>query len=523
MPRFADVTVRRVETLSPAGRPLRRSASFIGGLTLAGRVLERLGAFGQILLIAAFFGATTNADLYFIASIVPFTLGGIGGEALHVSVLPLLARRDDVAVHEIMRAGLWVSATLLGIATLAYVAVAAVVVSVAHPAGTDDLGPWLAFAPIGLFLGLGAYLAAVLLRLERYVWPPFRSAAATLVGLGLSAAALALSDSVVWVALAVSAGYGVALLLLIVEVAAAAGTGVFGVPSRTALRELLGLRRRLLTSLLGGILGGQVFVFIERALAASLGVGAVSAISYGRGVAFTPGVMAQSIALGLYPGMLRAHAERRFDHLRNNFVAGLRITLFVALGTAEFVALYSGSVTGLLFGHGKLTSTSLLEVDRSLAAFSVAVVGTMLMIFTSRVFNAIDHFRGIVLSQSLALALYVPLALLLRPPLGPAGLALAFGIGELVGGLFGVGVTARRIGVEMREIARRVVLPAGARAGLLLGALASFRYGVAPKSELAEVAGGLALGVGVAVALLWRSAWPELEGLRRFARRLSLR
>lgn len=507
-------------TRSPGQRLTTRSASFIGTLTLAGRVLERFGAFGQILLIAAFFGATTDADLYFIASIVPLTVGGIVGESLHVSVLPSLASRPDDEIEDLVRAGFWLSLALLGAATVAYVAVAAVVVEVAVPAGSSDLGPWLAFAPVGILLGLGSYVAAVLLRLEKYVWPPFRSAAATVVSLLLTALAIWLTDGVLWVALAVTAGYAVAFGLLVAELVSAAGRAAVALPSKAALREAVGFWRRFVTSLVGGVLGGQVFVLIERALAASLGVGAVSAISYARGVAFTPGVIAQSIALGVYPGMLRAHAARDAVYLRGNYVGALRVTLFVALSTAAYLALYSASVAAFLFDRGSLGANSLLEIDRALAAFSVGVVGSMLMIFTARIFSAIDHFRGIVVSQALALALFVPLALLLRPQLGPAGLALAFGIAEVSGALLGLRMSSLRLGLPAGGLVREVALPALVRAAVVAAALVAFRHGLDPVAPAIEALGGLAVGGIVALVLLWTSGWPEVSVLRRIARRL---
>lgn len=509
-----------METPRAAGRRTRRSASFIGALTLGGRVLERAGAFGQILLIAAFFGATTQADLYFIASIVPLTFGAILGEALYASVLPSLARHDDSDLDGIASAGFWISVTLVLLTTVAYLCVVVVVVPIAAPAGSKGLGPWLAFAPIGIFVALGAYLSALLLRLEHYTWPPFRSAASTIVGLGLSGLALALTDSLVWVALAVSTGFGVAFALLVGEVVRGAGLGPLGLPSRAAVREVAGLRGRFVTSVAGGVLGGQVFVFLERALAASLGVGAVAAISYARGVAFTPGIVAQSISLGLYPGMLRAHAVRDVRSLRTSFLAGLRATLFVGVCTGAYVALYSESVSGLVFGHGSLSATSLVEVSRTLAAFALAIVGSMLMILTARVFGAIDRFHGIVLSQSVALALYVPLAVLLRPLLGPSGLALAFGVAEVAGGLFGVVQCARRLEARLPSIARTVGLPVAVRAAPVVVGLAVFHYAIAPGSDAAEALGGLALGTLLGVAVLWWSSWPEVEAMRRFAQRV---
>ena len=161
--------------------------------------------------------------------------------------------------------------------------------------------------------------------------------------------ALQFTNDVVWVALAVTAGYAVALALLVAELLAVGGGWMFRRPSRAALEALLPLRGKVVAAVTGGLLGGQVFVFLERLLAASLGVGAVAAISYSRGVAFTPNVLAQSVSLGLYPGMLRAHAERNVDYLRGSFVAGLRVTLFVAAAAAAYLAWFAPEVTVLLF------------------------------------------------------------------------------------------------------------------------------------------------------------------------------
>ena len=86
-----------------------RSASFIGLTLLVGRLLDRIGAFGQVLLIAAVLGSTIRADLYFIASIVPLTIGNVVGEALAASVLPRGDARPDREATRLFSAGLWIA------------------------------------------------------------------------------------------------------------------------------------------------------------------------------------------------------------------------------------------------------------------------------------------------------------------------------------------------------------------------------------------------------------------------------
>ena len=75
---------------------------------------------------------------------------------------------------------------------------------------------------------------------------------------------------------------------------------------------------KLSASAASGVIGGQVFVLIERILTAPLGVGAVASISYARGVAYTPAILGQAIGSGVYPSLLRAHAAGALEYRTAN-------------------------------------------------------------------------------------------------------------------------------------------------------------------------------------------------------------
>ena len=489
-------------------------------MLLAGRLLERTGAFGQILLIAAVLGSTTRADLYFIASIVPLTIGNVVGEALAAAVLPRAATEDDRNAQRIFSAGLWIAAVVLLALTLLYLLAVAILVPRAMPAGTASLLPWLAYAPLGVFFGLGSYCAAPLLHHERYIWPALRGAAATLVGLALSAVVLALGGGVVWIGLAISTGYGLALLLLFAELVSIGRAAIFRPPEWKAVRDVLALWRKLAASAASGIIGGQVFVLIERILTAPLGVGAVASISYARGVAYTPAILGQSIAAGVYPSVLRAHAAAAGDYVRGRFLSGLRLTIFVTVVSGAFLAIYSEEIAIVLFDRDAVSPQSLVAVQHSLLAFSLALLGWMLTIYASRLFGALNLFRGLILQEVVALAVYLALVFPLRGELGVPGVALAFGIGQVAGGIFGAGLVARRLGVPAAAVAR-TVLPAAARALPVVLAVAVVKLGldaVGAPALLVAPAGGLT-AVLAAGAVLWRAEWQELDSMRRFVDR----
>lgn len=500
----------------------RRSASYIGSVTLTARVADRVAALGQVLLIASVFGATTRADLYFIASIVPLAIGTVVGEALFSVILPPLIREPDARVRTgLVAAGFWLSLGVVASVTALYVGVAAVVVAEAAPAGNDSLWPWLAFAPLAPLTALSAFLAAVLLEREHYFWPPFRSTVATVAAFAFAAVALWRTDSVAWVGAAVTAGYAVSVALLTLELARAGGAGVFRLPSLDAVRLVAARRRKVVASLAAGAIGGQAFVFLERLLAASLGVGAVAALAYARSLSFTPNVVGQAIALGVYPGMLRAHAADAAAQLRDTFVAGFRATLYAAVVPALVLALFADEIARLVFGHGALEgSARLVEIQASLRGFAPAVVGSLVLIYTARVFAAVDFFRALVWSQAVALATYLALGPFLRVDAGPGGLAAAFSVAELVGASVAVALAAKRIQLGLPTLLRTAVAAVAWRGVVVAAALAAWSTAGGGVDDAVRVGLAIAIATVLGAALVWRTGWREVEGVRRILRRL---
>lgn len=498
---------------------VRRSATYIGAFVLAGRVVERVAAFGQVLVVAAVFGTGYEADLYFIASVAPLLLGFVLGDALAAAVLPLLVRLPPARRAEVAATGFWVSLVSLLVVTVVYATVATAVALVARPAGGGPAA-WLAFATTIVTLGLSGYLAALLLELERYVWPPFRLAAASVAGLGFTVLAAALFDGIVPLAIAAAGGYLVALLLMLVELRRAVGGALLLRPSRAGLLELLGTWRNLGAAVVSGFIGGQVFVVLERLFAASAGVGAVSTIAYARGVALAPNITAQGIAGGIYPGMVRSHEAGDRQDVGERFLRGLRLTIFLAIVMAAFLALYAFNVAAFVFERGEFGSETVGPVAAALVAFTPALVGNMLMILAARVFYAIDFFRGTILALGVALALYVPLAFVLRHAFGATGLAAAFGIAELVAGVVSVALIVRSLSLGVGRLFRTSVGPAVARAGVVVVALVAYRTALAvvdlpvALKGLTTVAGGVVVGAVVSAVALWRSEWPEVARVK---------
>jgi peptidoglycan biosynthesis protein MviN/MurJ (putative lipid II flippase) len=515
--------------LRAALAPPERSSTYISTFALAGRGVERLAQFFQIVLVASVYGSALEADVYFAASIVPIMIGTIVGESLASSLLPsLVRRRADVA--GLVAAGFWWSVGLIGILTALYVAALVPVVHWRFDGDYGHLAPWLAFAPVGLALGLSAFLGAVLLQLERYALAALRVAAAAVAALAATGSVIVFTHDLVWVAAAVSLGYLLSFALLATEVGRALGIRSFGVPARADLAEARRSWRNLTAGVTSGILGGQVFVLLERLLAATFGTGGIALVSYARGAAFTPNVVGQSIAAGLYPAMMRAHEGDDRERLVQRFFHGVRLSLFAGVSFAAFFALFGENLVGFLFQRGAFGGDATDQVGRVLSAFAPALVGSMLLIFASRVFYSTDYFRAAVWSQGVALVVYLAAALPLRAAWGIAGLAAAFSVAELVAGVFALTLASRRLGLEAWPVVRRGVVP-GVRLALRV-ALALVLFRLAVETRWFEVPqgwkGALMVGGSTVVFLftatkaLWQSGWPESRRLKEAAWKLVL-
>ena len=89
----------------------------------------------------------------------------------------------------------------------------------------------------------------------------------------------------------------------------------------------------------------------------------------------------------------------------------------------------------MLFGRAAVTPSALHIIQRSLLAFSFALLGWMLTIYGARMFVALNLFRGLLVQELAALSVYLVIVFPLRDALGVPGVALAFAIGQVTGGI----------------------------------------------------------------------------------------
>ncbi len=287
---------------------------------------------------------------------------------------------------------------------------------------------------------------------------------------------------------------------------------------------------RLLAPNILGLAIYQIDILLSNRFLAGLPTGAVSYFSYAQRLADIP----QGLFVVAITGSALADLSRDVtvgDHARASDRLGhmLRLSSVVAIPSAVILATYGEALVPLVIDYGHFTHTGshgVAEVVRSLRwqAVNVALLALVRQVIAA--FSAARDTRTPMLVSAVDLTAFVVLALVLRGPLGHAGIAAAI-----------AGSTAVQLALLLAFVHRRVRIPwgsvlptlgrtlaaaavAGLCARLLLLLLHSPTLGRSTLiGRVAAVAGGVALG---SVYLL--AAWLlRIDEVREITSKLSHR
>jgi peptidoglycan biosynthesis protein MviN/MurJ (putative lipid II flippase) len=503
-----------------------RTTTFIGSVNLVAQIADKLLSFGQIILVAAVLGSSASGDEFFLASIVPLTIGFVVGEPAGRALVTLLVRGPSLdAGRSIAASGLLLTVGTLVALTLAYDAVAVVLVRIFTPAASGDVWPWLAFSLIAPAMGIGGVLSGLLIWLHRYGWAAARIPLASVLGLALLSLAIVFSNRLLWIALALSGGYVLTALLLYLRVTALLGRRWISSADRASFRTAAGAGRMLIGPAAGGAIGGQVIVTLERILAGTIGTGNVASISYARGMATAPTVLAQAVGASSYPSLVRSEAAGDVGFLRESLTRGLRLGLYVGLTTAAFLVLYGPAAVDAILQRGNFAPHAADQTSHVLVSFAASTLTGSLLVYLVSVIYGLGRFSAILWLELAVFATYLVAALILRATNGLTGLAVAFAIAQAAGVIVAAGVCMKVTGLSITTVLRRVILPVLPLAAIVVSVIALYRLAtsglvvpVGIRGIVRVGGGGLCLLItGTAVLLL--SPLPEAAQLRQFLRR----
>ncbi len=415
---------------------LLKVVATVSGMTLVSRVL----GFARDLVIARVFGAGLFTDAFFVAFKIPNLMRRLFAEgAFSQAFVPILGeyknRHGEPATRLLVD---HVAATLAGVlfvVALIGVVAAPLIIYVSAPGFTAIPGKFeltvellrITF-PYIFFISLVALAGGILNTYSRFSVPAFTPVLLNLSFIGFALWGAPYFDPPVKaLAWAVFAG-GVAQLL-------------FQIPFLARLRMVPRFRldlkdegvRRVLRQMGPAVFGvsiGQVSLLINVIFASFLVTGSVSWLYYAdRLMEFPTGLLGVALGTILLPSLSRHYAERSAEEYSALLDWGLRLTLLLAVPAAAALAVLAVPLVATLFHYGAFTAGDVLATQRAVVAYSVGLVGLILVKVLAPGFYARQDIRTPVKMALVTLGVTQIMNLTFIWWLKHAGLALAIGLG----------------------------------------------------------------------------------------------
>lgn len=415
---------------------LLKAFAAVSSMTLISRIL----GFVRDMLIARIFGAGTATDAFFVAFRIPNLLRRMFAEgAFSQAFVPILSEykntRTFEETHELINHIAALMMIALFIVTLLGVIAAPLIIYVSAPGFSANPQKFALTVellqivfPYILFISLVSLAAGVLNTFGKFSVPAFTP---TLLNISFIACALwlapLLDPPVLALAWAVFIG-GVLQL-------------AFQLPFLVRIKLLP--RPRLKSKDTGawrvvkkmgpavfGVSVGQISLLISTIFASFLITGSVSWLYYAdRLMEFPAGLLGVALGTILLPSLSRHYTSNSNDEYSKLLDWGLRLTVMLTLPAAVALALLAAPLISTLFYHGEFSANDVLMTRNALIAYSVGLLGLILIKVLAPGFYARQNIKTPVKIAALTLVVTQLLNLAFIIPLQHAGLALAISLG----------------------------------------------------------------------------------------------
>jgi putative peptidoglycan lipid II flippase len=415
---------------------LLKTLSTVSALTL----LSRIAGLARESLKAFAFGAGVQMDAFEAAFRLPNILRRLFAEgAFSQAFVPILAEyqrgRGNAATRDLVgRVATLMAVTLLVVSVLGIVAAPWLVYALAsgfeRTPGKVELTAQLIriMFPYILFVSLVSLAGGVLNVYRRFAIPAFTP---VLLNLSMIAAAIFLAPHVDPPILALAWGVaigGIAQLLLQLRPLAR----LHMLPHFDFNWRDEGVRRvlRNMGPAVLGVSAAQISALINTQLAAYLGNGRISWISYAdRLMEFPSALLGVALGTILLPSLSKHHHDANQTQYSELLDWGLRLAFLLALPAALGLALLSVPLITTLYQYGRFTMNDVWQTRAALLGYSLGLLGLIAVKILAPGFYARQNVRTPVKIAFLTVLFAQTLAVIMMFQIGHAGLTLATSLG----------------------------------------------------------------------------------------------
>ncbi|WP_047539551.1 murein biosynthesis integral membrane protein MurJ [Methylotenera versatilis] len=420
---------------------LLKALAKVGSMTFVSRIL----GFVRDTLIARVFGAGMLTDAFIVAFKIPNFLRRISAEgAFSQAFVPILAeyksqRTFDETHHLINRVATWLGIILVGVTLLGMLSAPWIVALIApgFQAEPDKMQLTVELLritfPYIFFISLVSMAGGVLNTYNRFGIPAF-----TPVWLNVSMIAAVLffadhfAEPIKVLAWAVFIG---GFLQLTFQIPFLKQIGLL--PKFDFKRDDEGVWRilKLMGPAVLGVSVAQISLIINTIFASFLATGSVSWLYYAdRLMEFPTGVLGVALGTILLPSLSKAYAGSDDSEYSQLLDWGLRLTFILAGPAAVALAVLATPLVVTLFHYGKFTAIDVAMTQQALVAYSIGLLGLILVKILAPGFYARQNVKTPVKIAifTLVATQLMNLIFIFGLHLNHAALALAIGLGACI-------------------------------------------------------------------------------------------
>jgi len=429
---------------------LLKTAATISGLTL----LSRITGLVRETLTAAYFGAGSQTDAFFVAFRLPNLLRRLFAEgAFSQAFVPVLGKikaeeGEAQALLLARRCAVLMTAILALVSLVAIIGAPILVWMMSGGFGGDrqtfDLSVMLTrwMFPYILMISLVALASGVLNTWSKFEAPAF---APVLLNMSFIGSAILLSpylEEPIWaLAIAVIAGGIAQLVLMLVALKRILARrnpdpwiGMSASPPRDDGWSILAAWhdpsvRRILILMVPATLAvsvAQISLIINTHIAARLEAGSVSWLSFAdRLMEFPTALLGVALGTVLLPSLTKANGERNQEEVSRLIDWGLRLVVILSVPAAVGLSVLSVPLTAVLFHYGQFDHQDLTMTAQAMVGYAVGLVGLIAIKVLAPGFYAQQELKTPVQIAIFALVLTQLLNIVFVPIFAHAGLGLA--------------------------------------------------------------------------------------------------
>lgn len=418
---------------------LLKALATVGSMTFLSRIL----GFVRDTLVARVFGAGVLTDAFFVAFKIPNLLRRLSAEgAFSQAFVPVLAeyknQRGPEATRDLVDHVTSLLALVLIVVTALGILAAPWIVYVSAPGFTSSPDKFALTVellritfPYIFFISLVSLAGGVLNTYNKFSIPAFGP---VWLNIAFIVAALFFAPyfdpPIKVLAWAVFVG-GIVQLLFQLPFLAQIG---FLPRIRFNFRDE-GVRRilRLMGPAVFGVSIAQLSLLINTIFASFLATGSVSWLYYAdRLMEFPTGILGVALGTILLPSLSKSHADKADGEYSQLLDWGLRLTFMLALPAAVALAVLAVPLVAALFLYGAFDAHDLQMTQQALVAYSVGLLGLILIKVLAPGFYARQNIKTPVKIAVFTLLATQAMNLLFIWQLKHAGLALAISLGACI-------------------------------------------------------------------------------------------